>query len=141
MKRLRSPILASVLVLTPIVLFAAAPAARADIPPTCDETPVASLITCAAADVGKPCQGAGQCYAVSCSVTTPGAATTILQVRRLPDRADHDQRHLLDDQHRHRLRRRGHLHGPQQLVHPRGRELQVRLRDARGRPADRPADG
>jgi hypothetical protein len=63
-------------ILTPVVLLAAAPAARADIAPTCDETPVASLITCAAADVGKPCQGAGQCYAVSCSPVTPPTTTT-----------------------------------------------------------------
>jgi len=73
MKRLRSPILVSVLTLTPIALLAAAPAARADIPPTCDME--ASLITCAAADVGKPCQGAGQCYAVSCLATTPSTTT------------------------------------------------------------------
>jgi len=74
MNRLRFPALASLLVLTPIVLLAATPPARADIPPTCDQE--ALLITCAAADVGKPCQGAGQCYAVSCSATTPGTTST-----------------------------------------------------------------
>jgi hypothetical protein len=60
-------------ILTPVFLLAA-PAARADIPPTCEQE--ASLITCAAADVGKPCQGAGQCYAVSCSASTPPTTTT-----------------------------------------------------------------
>jgi len=78
MPRLRFPSSASVFVriLTPVMLLAAAPAARADIPPTCDQE--ASLITCAAADVGKPCQGAGQCYAVSCSATTPPTTATTL---------------------------------------------------------------
>jgi hypothetical protein len=72
MKNLRSLVLASTLAM--IASLAWAPGARADIPPTCDEE--ASLITCAAADVGKPCQGAGQCYAVSCSATTPPTSTT-----------------------------------------------------------------
>lgn len=40
-------------------------AARADIPPTCAAQD--SLITCAAADVGKPCQGGGECYEIQCS--------------------------------------------------------------------------
>jgi hypothetical protein len=73
MKRVRSLVLASTL--ATVALLASAPV-RADIPPTCDmET---SLITCAAADVGKPCQGAGQCYAVSCLATTPSTTTTTL---------------------------------------------------------------
>ena len=37
---------------------------RADIAPTCSAFD--SLITCDAEDVGKACQGGGQCYAVSC---------------------------------------------------------------------------
>ena len=37
---------------------------RADVLPGC--TAFDALITCAEADVGKPCQGGGQCYAVSC---------------------------------------------------------------------------
>ncbi len=41
---------------------------RADIPPTCDTFD--TLITCAAADVGKACQGGGQCYAVTCGTTS-----------------------------------------------------------------------
>jgi hypothetical protein len=41
---------------------------RADIPPACDAFD--ALITCAAADVGKACQGGGQCYAVSCGTST-----------------------------------------------------------------------
>ena len=65
-----------------VALFAALPAARADIPPTCDME--ASLITCAAADVGKPCQGAGQCYAVSCTATTPGTPTTLYKCDACP---------------------------------------------------------
>lgn len=41
---------------------------RADIPPTCDTFD--ALVTCAAADVGKACQGGGQCYAISCGTTS-----------------------------------------------------------------------
>lgn len=41
---------------------------RADIPPTCNTFD--TLITCAAADVGKACQGGGQCYAVTCGTTS-----------------------------------------------------------------------
>jgi len=37
---------------------------RADVAPLCSS--LDSLITCAKADVGKPCQGAGQCYAMFC---------------------------------------------------------------------------
>jgi hypothetical protein len=37
---------------------------RADIPPSCDAE--SSLITCAATDVGKPCQGGGQCFEIAC---------------------------------------------------------------------------
>jgi hypothetical protein len=37
---------------------------RADIAPTCNAFD--ALITCDAKDVGKACQGGGQCYAVSC---------------------------------------------------------------------------
>src|SRR5262249_32884393 len=76
MNRLRFPDSASVFawILTPVILLAAAPGARADIPPACDQE--ASLITCAAADVGKACQGAGQCYAVSCSPVTPPTTST-----------------------------------------------------------------
>jgi hypothetical protein len=37
---------------------------RADIAPTCSAFD--ALITCDAKDVGKACQGGGQCYAVSC---------------------------------------------------------------------------
>lgn len=47
------------------VISAWSGAARADIPPGCNVYD--ALITCAAADVGKPCQGAGKCYEVSCS--------------------------------------------------------------------------
>jgi hypothetical protein len=49
------------------VALGAAPA-RADIPPSCDTQ--ASLVTCAATDVGKPCQGGGQCFEISCSSGT-----------------------------------------------------------------------
>jgi|GEM_PF-4789809 len=38
---------------------------RADVAPMCSS--LDSLITCAKADVGKPCQGAGQCYAMYCA--------------------------------------------------------------------------
>jgi hypothetical protein len=47
------------------VLSAWSAPARADIPPGCNAYD--ALITCAAADVGKPCQGAGKCYEVGCS--------------------------------------------------------------------------
>ena len=52
-----------------VVSLASAPAARADSRPACYGA--TSLITCAAADVGKPCQGAGQCYEIPCSATAP----------------------------------------------------------------------
>jgi hypothetical protein len=39
-------------------------ASRADIPPACDAE--SSLIACAATDVGKPCQGGGQCFEIPC---------------------------------------------------------------------------
>jgi hypothetical protein len=41
---------------------------RADIPPACDVFD--ALITCDAKDVGKACQGGGQCYAVACGTST-----------------------------------------------------------------------
>jgi hypothetical protein len=41
---------------------------RADIPPACDVFD--ALITCDAKDVGKACQGGGQCYAVVCGTST-----------------------------------------------------------------------
>jgi hypothetical protein len=49
-----------------IVMVAAAWSlpSRADIAPTCNAFD--ALITCDAKDVGKACQGGGQCYAVSC---------------------------------------------------------------------------
>lgn len=37
----------------------------ADLPPSCDAEN--ALITCAASDVGKACQGSGQCYEISCA--------------------------------------------------------------------------
>ncbi len=46
---------------------------RADVLPDC--TAFDALITCAEADVGKPCQGGGQCYAVSCGTGTPPTMT------------------------------------------------------------------
>jgi hypothetical protein len=48
------------------------PPSRADLLATCDG--YASLITCAATDVGKPCQGGGQCFEMSCS-SSPTAST------------------------------------------------------------------
>jgi hypothetical protein len=47
---------------------------RADVAPSCDDGPysLASFITCAAADVGKPCQGGGSCYAMNCEGGTTG---------------------------------------------------------------------
>jgi hypothetical protein len=41
---------------------------RADVAPGCDVFD--ALITCDAQDVGKACQGGGQCYAVVCGTTT-----------------------------------------------------------------------
>jgi hypothetical protein len=43
---------------------------RADIAPGCDA--LDALITCDAKDVGKPCQGAGQCYAETCGNLAAG---------------------------------------------------------------------
>jgi hypothetical protein len=52
-------------VLSLAVLALTAGAARGDVPPQCAAQD--ALITCAAADVGKPCQGGGQCYEISCA--------------------------------------------------------------------------
>lgn len=52
-------------VLTLAVFCVSSGRARADVPPECNEYD--ALITCAAADVGKPCQGGGKCYEVHCS--------------------------------------------------------------------------
>jgi hypothetical protein len=41
---------------------------RADVAPGCDAFD--ALITCAEADVGKACQGGGQCYAIPCGTST-----------------------------------------------------------------------
>jgi hypothetical protein len=61
----------------------AAPArAHADLASTCDQ--FASLITCAAADVGKPCQGGGSCYAVSCTTGTPIATNSLYKCGACP---------------------------------------------------------
>jgi len=53
---------------------------RADVAPTCAS--LDALITCEAKDVGKACQGGGQCYAMSCSTNMTvykcGACPTIL---------------------------------------------------------------
>ena len=46
---------------------------RADVLPGC--TAFDTLITCAETDVGKPCQGGGQCYAVSCGTGTAPTMT------------------------------------------------------------------
>jgi MYXO-CTERM domain-containing protein len=43
---------------------------RADIAPTCDS--LDALITCEAKDVGKACQGGGQCYAETCGNLAAG---------------------------------------------------------------------
>jgi hypothetical protein len=51
----------------------AAPAARADIAPACDS--LSALITCAATDVGKPCQGGGKCFEMTCSSTAAGGGS------------------------------------------------------------------
>lgn len=50
-----------------VVLTLTGGAARADGLPGCVGAPLGSLIICAAADVGKPCQGGGQCYEIRCS--------------------------------------------------------------------------
>ncbi|HZL21348.1 MAG TPA: hypothetical protein VFG23_26680 [Polyangia bacterium] len=60
--------LTSFRVLVLIVATAWSLPSRADIPPACDVFD--ALITCDAADVGKACQGGGQCYAVSCGTST-----------------------------------------------------------------------
>jgi hypothetical protein len=73
--RLRSrtgfPTLAAALALTALALWS--PPSRADILGTCDAYD--SLITCAATDVGKACQGGGRCFEMPCAAT-PGASTT-----------------------------------------------------------------
>jgi hypothetical protein len=56
--------LTSLRILVVAAVVAWASPSRADLPPTCDYFD--SFITCDAADVGKPCQGGGQCYAAVC---------------------------------------------------------------------------
>jgi hypothetical protein len=51
---------------------------RADIPAACDA--LANLITCAATDVGKPCQGGGQCFEMDCGGGANGM--TLMKVYR-----------------------------------------------------------
>jgi MYXO-CTERM domain-containing protein len=63
-------------------VLAWSPAARADVPPSCDLE--ASLITCAAADVGKPCQGGGFCYAVPCATGVGGTLSTMYKCDACP---------------------------------------------------------
>jgi MYXO-CTERM domain-containing protein len=56
---------------------------RADSPPSCDSED--SLITCAAADVGKPCQGGGFCYAMNCvGDTTSSTEMTLYKCYTCP---------------------------------------------------------
>jgi hypothetical protein len=56
-----------------VAVTAWATPSRADVLPGC--TAFDALITCAEADVGKPCQGGGQCYAVSCGTGTAPTMT------------------------------------------------------------------
>jgi hypothetical protein len=60
------PALLAAATLTLAVLSLTVRAARADALPDCPSLQD-QLITCAAADVGKPCEGGGQCYEMSCS--------------------------------------------------------------------------
>jgi hypothetical protein len=62
------PNLALFRILVPIVATAWSLPSRADIPPACDVFD--TLITCDAKDVGKACQGGGQCYTVVCGTST-----------------------------------------------------------------------
>jgi hypothetical protein len=48
---------------------------RADVLGSCDA--LNDLITCAATDVGKPCQGGGRCVAIPCANGQLGAGTTM----------------------------------------------------------------
>lgn len=56
---------AALLAVVSTVLSLAGGTARADALPPCTGQ-FDALITCAAADVGKACQGGGQCYEISC---------------------------------------------------------------------------
>jgi hypothetical protein len=58
-----------------------APGARADIAPSCDSE--MSLITCNATDVGKPCQGGGKCFEISCS-SSAGASSKVYKCDACP---------------------------------------------------------
>src|SRR5665213_838211 len=62
--------LTSFRVLVLIVVTAWSLPSRADIPAACDT--LDDLITCDAKDVGKPCQGTGQCYAEVCGTLVSG---------------------------------------------------------------------
>ena len=57
-----------------LVGFWSAPS-RADLLGSCDA--LNDLITCAATDVGKPCQGGGKCVAIPCTNGQLGAGTTM----------------------------------------------------------------
>ncbi|HVU51167.1 MAG TPA: hypothetical protein VHL80_10800 [Polyangia bacterium] len=65
---------ASALALASLAL--AASPARADILGECSA--ITDLITCAATDVGKPCQGGGKCLALACSQGGPGSTATMV---------------------------------------------------------------
>jgi hypothetical protein len=60
--------------------FSSAPA-RADILGACSAV---DLITCAATDVGKPCQGGGKCLAVPCAQSTGGMTTMVYKCDACP---------------------------------------------------------
>ncbi len=62
--------------------LAEAGVARADVLSTCDAYD--ALITCASADVGKPCQGGGRCYAITCGSGASTSTQTVYKCDTCP---------------------------------------------------------
>jgi hypothetical protein len=65
------------------IIALSSPLARADLLPSCDD--VEGSIQCAATDVGKPCQGGGQCHEVLCATVGLGmGARSLYRCRSCP---------------------------------------------------------
>jgi hypothetical protein len=72
--RLVLPSLTAALAAAALALWS--PPVRADILGTCDT--LSDLITCAATDVGKPCQGGGTCFGIPCAAGQLGQGATMV---------------------------------------------------------------
>jgi hypothetical protein len=75
-------------VLSLLAVASVAGRARADVLANCDS--IDALITCAAADVGKPCRGGGSCYAIGCASGAMMTFTTVYRCDTCPPVIDTD---------------------------------------------------